>query len=318
MINVRTAPVTDPLVSVVVPTYRHARFIANCLDSILMQQCVFEWELIIGEDGSDDGTKEICTRYAEEHPERIRLMHRDRRDVIKISGKATGRANVIKLYQEARGRYIAICEGDDLWTDPLKLQRQVALLASDPNCAGCYHNSSVVDDAGALVKDQWRDALPDRLELNELPAPRSPFHTSSFVFRNYPWLKRMPSFFRLTSVGDLALFTLVAGEGSLRCVLGSMSAYRMHGAGITSETLHNGTRFHIERMRLWMYLDRHFPGRIGEAPSRVCGWHWAKIMEHTSGHERLSALRELFRDVPMWFVVRPRYALYLLRSALPR
>jgi hypothetical protein len=168
------------------------------------------------------------------------------------------------------------------------------------------------------MHELWRSALPERIELKDIPAPSAPFHTTSFVFRNFPWLRSMPSLFSRTAVGDLALFALVAGEGPLIRVDGVMSAYRKHGAGITSSALHDGTRFHIERMRLWMYLDRYFPGRIREATSRVCGWHWNKIMEHTSGRERLSALWELFSDVPMWFVVRPRYALYLLRSALPR
>lgn len=218
----------------------------------------------------------------------------------------------------AQGKFIALCEGDDYWTDPMKLQKQVDILEEHPMCAGCFHHSSVVDENDHEVKSLWRNEMQELIKLEDIVTSQAVFHTSSFVFRNFPWLRSMPPLFSRTVVGDLALFAMVAGEGPLIQVDGVMSAYRKHTGGITATAIHLGTRFHIERMRLWMYLDRHFPGRIREATSRVCGWHWNKIMEHTSGRERLSALRELFRDVPMWFVVRPRYALYLLRSALPR
>jgi len=310
-------PSSTPLVSVLVPTYQHVGHIAQCLSSILGQQTNFRFEVLVGEDESSDGTRAICERYAKEHPDHIRLYLRSRKDVLRIRGQATGRNNLIALLTAASGKYVALCEGDDFWTDKLKLQKQVDAMEADPLCAGSYHQNSVVDGSGQVMHELWRSALPERIELKDIPAPSAPFHTTSFVFRNFPWLRSMPSLFSRTAVGDLALFALVAGEGPLIRVDGVMSAYRKHGAGITSSALHDGTRFHIERMRLWMYLDRYFPGRIREATSRVCGWHWNKIMEHTSGRERLSALRELFSDVPMWFLVRPRYTLYLLRSALP-
>jgi glycosyltransferase involved in cell wall biosynthesis len=284
----------------------------------LAQQTSFPIEVLVGEDDSSDGTRAICESYAKKHPDRIRLYLRSRKDVLRIRGQATGRNNLIALLAAASGKYVALCEGDDLWTDTGKLQKQVEALEADPTCAGSFHNSSVVDGSGQVVQALWRSELPERLGLVDIPAPSSPFHTTSFVFRNFPWLRSMPQLFSRTAVGDLALFALVAGEGPLIRVDGVMSAYRKHGAGITSSALHDGTRFHIERMRLWMYLDRYFPGRIRDETSRVCGWHWNKVKEHSSGRERLSALWDLFSDVPMWFVVRPRYALYLLRSALPR
>jgi glycosyltransferase involved in cell wall biosynthesis len=307
----------EPLVSVVVVTYQHAAYIEECLTSILKQETTFPVEILVGEDESTDGTRAICERYAKEHPHRIRLFLRSRKDVLHIRGQATGRANFMALLASAKGKYIAWCEGDDYWTDVLKLQKQVDLLEDDPLAAGSFHYTRVVDKDSKELQMLWREELKERLDLDEVIAPLAAFHSSSFVFRNFPFLKTMPAFFHKIAAGDLGMFALIAGEGDLRRVDGVMSAYRKHTGGITSEAIHLGTRFHIERMRLWMYLDRHFPGRIRESTSRVCGWHWNKIMEHTSGRERLSALRELFSDVPMWFLVRPRYTLYLLRSALP-
>lgn len=119
----------QPLVSVSVPTYQHSRYISECLDGILMQQTSFPIEIIIGEDGSTDGTREICEEYAIKHQDKIRLFNRDRElsQYVDREGHVT-RFNGIWNRMSARGKYIAMCEGDDYWTDPLKLQKQVDFL----------------------------------------------------------------------------------------------------------------------------------------------------------------------------------------------
>lgn len=121
----------QPLVSVSVPTYQHSRYISECLDGILMQQTSFPIEIIIGEDGSTDGTREICEEYAIKHQDKIRLFNRDRKlsQYVDKEGHVT-RFNGIWNRMSARGKYIAMCEGDDYWTDPLKLQKQVDVLES--------------------------------------------------------------------------------------------------------------------------------------------------------------------------------------------
>jgi glycosyltransferase involved in cell wall biosynthesis len=124
-----------PLVSVCVQTYQHAPYIRECLDGILMQKTDFPFEILLGEDASTDGTREICLEYANKYPDRIRLFLHDRRNNIAVLGKATGRFNFLYNIFNARGRYIALCEGDDYWTDALKLQKQVDLLQENPDCS---------------------------------------------------------------------------------------------------------------------------------------------------------------------------------------
>src|SRR5690606_11327464 len=136
---------SGPVVSVVVATYQHAGFIEQCIQGILMQETRFPVEVLIGEDESSDGTRAICQRLAAQHPDRIRLFLRSRKDVMHILGQPTGRANMLQLLRESKGTYIALCEGDDFWTDPLKLQQQVDLLEGDPRCTGCYHATAIVD-----------------------------------------------------------------------------------------------------------------------------------------------------------------------------
>ena len=117
-----------PLVSILCVTYNHSAFISQAIDSFLMQKTNFSYEICLGEDGSSDGTAGICRQYAERNPEKIRLFERDRADVVYIDNKPTGRFNFIETLNECKGEYIAICDGDDYWTDPCKLQKQIDFL----------------------------------------------------------------------------------------------------------------------------------------------------------------------------------------------
>jgi glycosyltransferase involved in cell wall biosynthesis len=135
------APVS-PMVSVVVITYQHIRHIKQCLDSILMQDTDFAYEIILGDDESTDGTRELCVEYAKKHPDQIRLMLHSRENNMVINGNPTGRFNFVYNLKHSNGKYIALCEGDDYWTDPNKLQKQVDFLEANPDYSLCYHKMS--------------------------------------------------------------------------------------------------------------------------------------------------------------------------------
>lgn len=116
------------IVSVCIQTYNHERFIGKCIDSVLMQKTTFPFEILLGEDESIDDTRKICTEYAIKYPNKIRLFLHSRKNTIFINGVATGRFNINYNLKNSNGKYIALCEGDDYWTDPLKLQKQVDFL----------------------------------------------------------------------------------------------------------------------------------------------------------------------------------------------
>jgi glycosyltransferase involved in cell wall biosynthesis len=136
---VETMP--EPMVSVHVGTYQHADFIHACMEGVLMQETEFPFEIIIGEDESDDGTREICKEYAEQYPEQIRLFLHRRENNIHIRGRPTGKFQQIYSRFKCHGKYIALCQGDDYWTDPKKLQKQVEFLESSPSHIMTYHCS---------------------------------------------------------------------------------------------------------------------------------------------------------------------------------
>lgn len=142
-----------PLVSVVVATYRHANYINDCLEGILMQKCDFGIEIIIGEDGSTDGTAEICMKRAEKHPDKMRLFIRDRglSQMRDESDNSYYYCNAVWNRMAARGKYLAICEGDDYWTDANKLQKQADFLEANPEYSLVHTDASIYFEETRLL-----------------------------------------------------------------------------------------------------------------------------------------------------------------------
>lgn len=122
-----------PLVSVLMTTFHHAPYIRQAVESILQQECDFPYELILRDDASTDSTPEICRQLAAEHPDKVRFLS---------SPKNEGwRKNYRHTFDAAQGEYVAYCDGDDWWTDNLKLQMQVDLMRKNPSCGMCYTRS---------------------------------------------------------------------------------------------------------------------------------------------------------------------------------
>ena len=146
------------LVSVCIQTFNHGNYIKACLDGMLIQQTDFEFEILLGEDASTDATRKICIEYAEKHPDKIRLFLHHRENNIKVGGNPTGRFNFLYNLSKAQGKYVAICEGDDYWTDPLKLQKQVDILEADSSIAMVYSDAATITDGtlGAFYKEDQR------------------------------------------------------------------------------------------------------------------------------------------------------------------
>lgn len=134
----------NPVVSVHMMAYRHEKYIAEAIESVMMQQTDFEFELVIGEDASPDRTREICFEYQRRYPERIRVLW-SKENVFSIGGNAT------RITNACRGEFIAFCEGDDYWTDPYKLQKQVDVMRKHPNVGLCFCNADVKNETTGVV-----------------------------------------------------------------------------------------------------------------------------------------------------------------------
>ena len=124
---------TTPLISIVCTAYNHENFISDAIEGFLMQQTSFPYEIIIHDDASTDGTSDIIKKYEKEHPNLIRAIYQSENQY------SQGIDFINSLFRMARGKYIAICEGDDYWTDPQKLQKQVNFMTAHPECSISCH-----------------------------------------------------------------------------------------------------------------------------------------------------------------------------------
>ncbi|WP_081210040.1 glycosyltransferase [Salegentibacter sediminis] len=225
-----------PLVSVCVQTYQHANFIKECLDSILMQKTNFEFEILLGEDASTDGTREICLEYAENFPNKIRLYLHRRENNIGIGGSPTGRFILMTNLFSARGEYIALCEGDDYWTDPYKLQKQIDFLEANPEYVACFTNATILNETSNITKDFIKLKEEKTFKINEIIKKGGGFFpTPTLAFRNI--IKEYPKFIFEVKSGDRALSLLLGDKGKFFFLNINSAVYRIHAQGIFSRNL---------------------------------------------------------------------------------
>lgn len=137
---------SDPEVSVIVVTYNQEGTIARALDSILAQECDFDFEIIVGEDGSSDGTREICRDYALRYPERIRLLP-------EASNKGVV-DNYFDCLAVCRGQFVADCAGDDYWPCQERMQSQRDFLRSNPSDVAVMSDWRIVENGASVLSSQ--------------------------------------------------------------------------------------------------------------------------------------------------------------------
>jgi Glycosyl transferase family 2 len=213
------------MVSVVLRTYDHARFVAQAIESVLIQDTAFRFELVIGEDCSTDGTREIVTAYAERHPQTIRAV---------LPERNIGHGAIFKRALEAtRGPLIAYLDGDDYWTSRYKLTRQVDFLELNPECASCFHDVSLVYDEAGLPSGtvsprfgEGRFTLEQILMECFVPAP-------SVIFRREV-AAALPDWVFDSSWIDWLIHIKAAQIGPIGYLPAPLAAYRVHGGGMFS------------------------------------------------------------------------------------
>jgi len=221
-------------VSVVVPTFNHEDNISQTLNSILNQNTEFEYEVLVGEDDSQDRTRAICRSYAEEYPNQINLFLNDRENVIYVDGDPTGRWNLMNLIKKAEGKYIALCEGDDYWIDEEKLQKQIEYMESESEIALSFHpvkweKNGVLQDSPKQLPDVERAYFTDK----DLLQYDNFISTCSVMFRN-GLINEFPDWFREVPYGDVALHMLNAQYGKIGYIDEVMAIYVDDGEGMYS------------------------------------------------------------------------------------
>lgn len=204
-----------PLVSVLMIAYNQERYIDEAIRSVVLQQTSFAYELIIGDDASTDSTLQRIASWAEKYPDRIVVLPKE-------CNLGLAR-NFIRTYQKARGKYVAICEGDDFWTDSHKLQTQVDFMENHPDCSLCFHrvvNFYEADRSMSLSGGIRKEVFT----LNDI-AMCNPITNVSVLYRREAagelpeWMDRVTSY-------DFVMHLLCAEHGNICYLKRPMAVYR--------------------------------------------------------------------------------------------
>jgi glycosyltransferase involved in cell wall biosynthesis len=233
--------IVSPLVSVFMMTYNHEEFIAKAIEGVLLQITDFKIQIVIGEDCSTDKTKDIILGYHSRWPEKFKLI---------LQEKNVGAFNnQLDVFRHCSGKFIAMCEGDDYWTDPYKLQKQVDFLEANPDFALCFHDVMINKDDELI--DNYITTVPATVTTIEDISRGNYIHTCSTVFRRE--FVTLPSWYdSKLNAGDYPLYLILAAKGKLYYMQEKMCVYRVHSGGVYSnakmETLMRGNIYLLKTL----------------------------------------------------------------------
>lgn len=240
----------NDVLTVCLITYNHDQYVAQAIDSILMQKTNFDWKLVIADDCSKDNTREILKRYQQKYPEKIHLILQE-----KNVGPAT---NFIQLITYPNSKYIAYLEGDDYWIDENKLQKQVDFLEQNDDYvihssgARFIKNGMLTEETIGFEKESKSFVISDFFRNNNLVS-------CTIMYRNV--LKEFPDFYKEMAFGDWFLYILLMHKtnGKSYRLNENFSAYRIHNtsamASLTDETFFNKHLVHVVQIKKFLKLN---------------------------------------------------------------
>ena len=226
------------MVTVVCVTYNQEDYIKDALEGFVMQNTSFKYKVLVGDDCSSDTTPKIIQKYADKYPDIIVPILRDT--------NLGGQRNILDLCQRANSPYIALCDGDDYWTSPNKLQKQIDIMEKDKSVRASFHNTEIVGDNEWIqrqyyVKSMGKSMIPYGIRFFNKKKKyysaaeyidMAPAHTSSMMFRwNYD--VPFPEEYYSRASADHYFMMLQIGNGRARFFPDLMSAYRRNETGIT-------------------------------------------------------------------------------------
>lgn len=287
---------TQPLVSVKMITYNHALFIAQAIEGVLQQKTTFPFELVIGEDCSTDGTRETVFEYQKKYPDIIRVI---------TSDKNVGMMrNSLRALKACRGKYLAVCEGDDYWQSPYKLQKQVDYLERHPECGlVCTDWDIYLHRTKKIIKNfnySRGCRSPMHLTIEQIIGKEAAAVTTCTVMGRRklieqvidedPYLHQNEKFL----MGDIQLFAELAVISKVSYYPESLATYRIHGESASrSKDLKRVARFQKNAFEIKFYLCDKY--RLSKGIRRKVELDWCSVFLFVAFSERNKALAKEVR-----------------------
>ncbi|NTS43314.1 glycosyltransferase family 2 protein [Flavisolibacter sp. BT320] len=238
-------------VTVWMTAYNHEKYIAAALDSVLNQQTSHTFEIVLGEDFSTDGTRAVVLEYHAKYPGKFRLL---------LPEKNMGMIPMFKAtYEMCTGKYLAFLDGDDYWTDPLKLQKQVDFLEANPDYSFCFHKVQFLEQSTGVLHEPYsinEELNRDTLTVEDFIADINPVDTLSVVMRNVLG-PTLPDWYYELPFPDLGIYFLLLQQGKAKYLNETMGVYRVHGGGAWSgASEYNNQEKHI---RFFESIKKNLP-----------------------------------------------------------
>ncbi|MDY6148164.1 MAG: glycosyltransferase [Porphyromonas sp.] len=254
-----------PLVSVCTLTYNHVPYIRQCIEGVLMQRTTFPIELIIHDDASTDGTAGIIREYQEKYPDVIISIFQKENQYSKQVPIST-----TYVWPKIRGKYVAICEGDDYWTDPLKLQKQVDYLEAHPGCGLVYSSVRFFHQKKGKFRSEFvsQVELDDLLLKNSIPTLTTCFRTD--LLRDYE-REMLPELPAKMPFGDYPIWIFMAMKSSIRCFSEIMGVYRVLENSASHHTsVERDVDFKNKVLEFQLFIiNRFFPEKANQFEYKV-------------------------------------------------
>lgn len=290
-------PVPPPTLTVLTMTYNQEKYIAQCMDSVLAQQTAFPVQHIVLDHKSNDATPQIIAQYADRHTsiKPVLLSHHVRRE------------NVRGLFMRCRSKYTSLCDGDDYFTDPLKLQKQVDYLEKNQDCGLCAHPVHVIyedNDAAEHIypPDELLPKGPNaKYDLSDL-LQGNMIQTNSVVYR-WRFTEGLPDWFRADlRPGDWYWHLLHAELGKIGFLPDVMSVYRRHKKAMyhtTQISVQAHRREHgMNELKTYQVVNQHFQGRFFNDLARMANGVLVNFLEISAKEDDSSLLDQAVEKFP--------------------
>ena len=315
MITEKHTDLPIPLVSVIMITYKHETFIAEAIEGVLMQEVDFPVELIIADDCSPDGTGEIVQKFIDEHPNGRWIKY------TKHKANKGMMPNFVWALEQAKGKYIALCEGDDYWTDPLKLQKQVDFLEANEEYILTGHDAVIVDSNTTVVSETKLPIKYKRSASRDELKQMFWVLTLTMVYRNIDELRNYPVALLNVPNGDTCLISLLGNYGAYHYHEDiKPAAYRIHDGGVWS-VLNNNQKIIkqcITLNSLRRYYDQREDNEMINFLSHKIKNNYRQQFDYSMQNDSLFRKSYIF----YWFLLKnnnwknPRNWTYLIKAYL--
>lgn len=242
---------SNVMLSIYVTTYNHENYIVRALDSILMQKTQYSYEVFVGEDCSTDGTRQVLRQWEQAHPGVFNIIYREQ------NMYSLGLSNARDLKERCTGKYIICLEGDDFWTDPEKLEKQITFLEEHPEYYCVAHNCVVVGEDSEPNGETYPQCKDTEYTLRHYAGEVLPGQLATMLYHNYMvddsfdrWLVNNGA-----GPGDRNLIFSMACQGKIYCMQETMSAYRHITSGGSSFSANHRYRFEVEELAMRRRLE---------------------------------------------------------------